>query len=251
MPLRPARDPAFAGPVIAHRGASGRCPENTLAALEAAHRSGCGWVEIDAQMTGCGSAVLMHDHTLDRTTDGSGMVGLHSLAQCLGLRTRHPETGALTSEPPASLAAAVALCGRLGLGMVLEIKPTWGIDADCAAAVLRDVPASPGFPLLVTSFSVPALAAARDLRPDLARGLACLCPPADPDALRRGLGVSAVHFNADYASAARIAALRAAGLGVAVATVNEPARIAALLAMGAHGVMTDHPDLGPPPAPPP
>lgn len=238
-------DPAFAGPLIAHRGASGSHPENTLAAIEAAHRTGCRWVEVDAQMTECGGAVLMHDHTLDRTTDGTGMVGLHSLEQCLALRTRDPETSALTNAAPATLTAALDLCDRLSLGLVLEIKATWGIDAACAAAVLREVPARPGFPLLVTSFSVPALQAARRLRPDLPLGLACLCPPTDPAPLH-ALGLRAVHINDAFATPARVSALRSAGLGVAVATVNDPGRIAELLAMGAHGVMTDYPEIRPP-----
>lgn len=134
------QDPALAGPIIAHRGASTDHPENTLAAIEAAHRAGCGWVEVDAQMTADGEAVLMHDHTVDRTTDGRGMLGLHTLAADRRLRTRHPVTCALLAEPPAALRDAIDLCATLGLGLVLEIKATWGIDSAWACAVLRHVP---------------------------------------------------------------------------------------------------------------
>lgn len=106
--------------------------------------------------------------------------------------------------------------------------------------MLRHIAPQPAFPLLVTSFSVTALQTVRRTRPDLPLGLACLCPPDDPSALRRDLGLCAIHINDAFATAGRIAAVRDAGLGVAVATVNDPARLGALLALGAHGVMTDH-----------
>ena len=83
-----------AGPIIAHRGASLAEPENTLAALHRAADLGCGWVEIDAQVTRDGAVVLMHDHTVDRTTDGTGAVAMMTGAEILALRTRTPLNGA-------------------------------------------------------------------------------------------------------------------------------------------------------------
>lgn len=232
-----------AGPVIAHRGASAAWPENTLQALRATHAAGCGWVEIDAQMTADGAAVLMHDHTLERTTDGRGMVGRHSLAQIAALRSRDPVGGGLVDAAPPRLEEALALCRELGLGMVLEIKATWGIDAECTRVIAAAIPRQPGHPLLVTSFSVTALRHMRRLRPDLPLGLACLCPPRDPAALLAEAEVEAVHLNDDYATPDRIEPLLGAGLGVAVATVNALPRLRELLEMGAHGVMTDHPEF--------
>lgn len=94
----------------------------------------------------------------------------------------------------------------------------------------------------MTNSSVTALETASRTRPDLALGLACLCPPKDPQPLKTSLGLRAIHCNDAYATAERIAAIHAAGLGVAVAvaTVNDGPRIAALLALGTDGVMTDH-----------
>ncbi|HET6220602.1 MAG TPA: glycerophosphodiester phosphodiesterase family protein, partial [Dongiaceae bacterium] len=67
--------------VIGHRGAAAYAPENTLEGLREAARRGAGWVEFDAKLTGDGVVVLMHDDTLDRTTDGTGPVAETSYAE--------------------------------------------------------------------------------------------------------------------------------------------------------------------------
>ena len=70
------------GPFIsAHRGYSAAAPENTIAALEAARLAGATVAEIDVRLCRDGELVLMHDATIDRTTDGSGPVGALSLAE--------------------------------------------------------------------------------------------------------------------------------------------------------------------------
>src|SRR6187551_2113272 len=65
-------------PVIGHRGAAARAPENTLAGLRRAKALGCSWVEFDVRLTGDGVPVLCHDPKLDRTTDGTGLVSARS-----------------------------------------------------------------------------------------------------------------------------------------------------------------------------
>ena len=70
-----------ARPVIAHRGASAEAPENTLPAFEAAVQRGADAVELDVRLTADGAPVVIHDDTLDRTTDRTGLVGAHTLAE--------------------------------------------------------------------------------------------------------------------------------------------------------------------------
>ena len=65
--------------VIAHRGASSKAPENTMAALKKAVELGSTIIEIDVQLTSDAEVILMHDHTLDRTTNGFGAVEKQSL----------------------------------------------------------------------------------------------------------------------------------------------------------------------------
>src|ERR687892_959924 len=66
--------------VIAHRGASAYAPENSLAAFDLALHMGCRHVELDVDFTSDGHIVVMHDDTVDRTTNGTGPVGSHTLA---------------------------------------------------------------------------------------------------------------------------------------------------------------------------
>jgi glycerophosphoryl diester phosphodiesterase len=77
MALPPPPDVA----IIAHRGASGHAPEHTFAAYDRAVAMGADYLEQDLQVTADGELVVMHDPTLDRTTDGSGPVAAHTLEQ--------------------------------------------------------------------------------------------------------------------------------------------------------------------------
>src|SRR5215216_7029064 len=66
---------------IAHRGGPTNAPENTLAAFRNAITHGADWLEFDVQMTKDGALVVIHDETVDRTTDGTGAVGNQTLEQ--------------------------------------------------------------------------------------------------------------------------------------------------------------------------
>lgn len=79
--------------LIAHRGLSAHAPENTIAAFHAAARAGFRWIEADVDLTECGTAILMHDHTADRTTTATGPVSEMSFVQL-----RQHDAGAWFSE---------------------------------------------------------------------------------------------------------------------------------------------------------
>ena len=78
----------FTGPtprLFAHRGASGEAPENTLAAFQRAATLGVVYMELDVHLSRDGQVVVIHDETLERTTNGHGLVRQHSLAELQGL----------------------------------------------------------------------------------------------------------------------------------------------------------------------
>lgn len=200
-------------------------------------------MEIDAQVLSDGAVILMHDHDLDRTTDGFGPVGMSDLSYVRALHTRDPVDGAPTDHRVPLLAEVLDYCASQSLGLVLEIKATWGVDAEDAAAIATLLPKTQEFPLIVTSFSVTALETVASLRPDIALGLAVLRPPVNPAATRHRLNLSAVHCNAQWTTADDIDRMKAAGLDVAIATINDAKVARDFLAMGAHGIMTDYPTL--------
>jgi glycerophosphoryl diester phosphodiesterase len=67
--------------IVAHRGFKGIAPENTIAAFDAAAKAGARYVEVDVRATRDGHLVLMHDATVDRTTNGHGAVQDLTLAR--------------------------------------------------------------------------------------------------------------------------------------------------------------------------
>lgn len=84
--------------VIAHRGDHTQAPENTLRALENAIRAGADYVEVDLRTTRDGHIVVLHDRTVDRTTDGRGDVARMTLAEVRALVVRDPQAPA--DAPP-------------------------------------------------------------------------------------------------------------------------------------------------------
>ena len=93
--------------IIAHRGYSARAPENTLAAVQKAIEAGADAVEWDVHVAACGTTVVIHDETLERTTDGSGAVRARTLEQLRGLDAGRWFGSAFAGERIPTLAEAL------------------------------------------------------------------------------------------------------------------------------------------------
>ena len=96
-------------PVIGHRGAAARAPENTLAGLRRARELGAAWVEFDVMLTADRVPVLIHDETLERTTTGRGEVARHTAAEIRALDAGGWFAPEFAGERVPTLAEAVAL----------------------------------------------------------------------------------------------------------------------------------------------
>jgi len=229
-------------PVIGHRGAAARAPENTLAGLRRAKALGCSWVEFDVRLTGDGVPVLCHDPKLDRTTDGSGPVAARSFAAI-----RDCDAGAwfgpeFADERVPTLDEALTLAAELGLAANIEIKSERGRDYATAAAIaatLRD--RAP--PVLVSSFQLPAVAAIRALAPQAARGVLFHLVPRSWRETAHRLGCTAIGADHRRLWPGRVAAIRDAGYPLMAYTVNDPKRARLLYAWGVTSVFSDVPDI--------
>lgn len=231
-------------PIIGHRGARGLAPENTLGGLRAAFAHGVRYVEIDAKLSGDGVVILMHDETLERTTDGSGLVAKtsYSVIQGLNAAKNFPDAPA---EPPPTLESVLALIQEVGGGINIEIKPCPGRERETAAAVVetvRRVWRQP-IPPLLSSFDHAALDTCRTLAPDLPRGY--LSEVADEDwvAHARALGCTTLNLLWKNVPPAQVPHLTASGLPLLLWTVNEPEAARAFLAAGVTSIITDYPDI--------
>ena len=119
--------------VIAHRGASNVAPENTVRAIEAAVELGVAGVEIDVRESADGVPVVIHDATVDRTTDGSGAVGDHTVEELRAL-------DAGDGEPVPTLDEALAALGPGTLAVVELKEPGLGAAVQYAEDHVGDEP---------------------------------------------------------------------------------------------------------------
>src|SRR5690606_3020467 len=116
------RHPRSAGEVQAHRGASTVAPENTIAAFRAARDQGARWVELDVALLADGTPVVIHDVTLDRTTNGKGPLGEMTAADLAGLDAGSWFGAQFAGERLSTLPDVLTALGELGLNVNVEIK---------------------------------------------------------------------------------------------------------------------------------
>ncbi len=124
MPQQPLVPPRL----IAHRGLSARAPENTLAAVRAAHEAGCRWVELDVQLLGDGTPVIWHDRDINRCSNGRGRLADLDIDQARRLDAGSWFDAAFAGESMATLEQMLTLIDELALGLNLELKVNRGRD---------------------------------------------------------------------------------------------------------------------------
>lgn len=249
--------------VFGHRGASIERPENTLAAFELAFAHGAEGIELDVALSADGVPVVMHDRSIDRTTDGSGDVDQLTLEQL-----RAVDAGAGERIP--TLDEVLALAAEQGRVVNIEIKA-----ADAAAAVLEVVRRHPGLEWFASSFHWAALEQVRALDPQ-ARLYPLTLGVADIEQMREEAiekGYPREQLDAEFArffrlaggglddalrfaerigaeglsiwerdlAAGDIARIHDAGLTAWVWTINGPERARAVMADGADAICTDDP----------
>jgi glycerophosphoryl diester phosphodiesterase len=224
---------------FAHRGGGSLAPENTLAGIRLAARLGFKAVEFDVMLSGDGTPVLIHDETLERTTNGVGRVCDTPDRILFALDAGQGERIPRFTE-------AAALCRELGLLANVEIKPTVGQEVETAERVARlTVELWQGATVqpLISSFSLSALEVARDLAPDIARGVLFETVPADWLAEINRLQAFSLHCDADLLSDEVLVEARARAIPVLCYTVNSEKRAKSLFESGVCSLFTDRLDL--------
>ena len=231
--------------VIGHRGAAGRAPENTLASMRTAARLGVRWVEFDVHLSSDRVPVLLHDDTLDRTTDGSGPVDRHTAAGLTNLDAGQWFSDTFIGETLPTLAETIQLLGSLGMGANVEIKPSPGRESETGSVVARMLreqwPSALPAPI-VSSFQTTSLAAAREAAPNIPRALMLRKIGRNWDRDIRTLGCAALHCGHKKLTAADAEQVRRAGYPLNVYTVNERSRADTLFSWGVGSIISDHPD---------
>jgi len=241
--------------VIAHRGASGLAPENTLVAIEEAARQGADFVEVDVVLTSDGVPVLFHDRTLRRTTNVAELyperadapVSAFTLAELRKLDAGSWFDDAYAGVQIATLDEALEVLREHGLGLWAELKSPVP-NPDLVRATVDVLRRTPGdwlddrTRLTVTSFNLDVLARfVEEVGPDVTVGAIAERVPDDATLRELARWVDFFVPNQRKLHAGDIVRMRAAGLRTAFWTPNDPVSAVALLVQGADGLIQNYP----------
>jgi len=233
--------------IIAHRGASLRAPENTLAAFELAINQGADGVELDAKLSRDGHVVVFHDHTVDRTTDGSGVIAKLPLAALRELDAGVKFSEKFRGEKIPLLEYVFDAIGRKTL-INVELK-NYATPTDNLVPKVVELVKKHGLDkrILFSSFIPHNLALAARLLPGTPRGLLTL--PGWIGWLGRNFGYrnkiyQALHPLRIDTDAELVSRVHAIGKRVLVWTVNSETDMKRMIRYSVDAIITDDPSLG-------
>jgi glycerophosphoryl diester phosphodiesterase len=215
--------------IVGHRGAAAEEPENTLRSFRRALAVGVAAVELDVQLTQDGRLAVIHDETLDRTTNGTGWVKDFTLAELQRL-----DAGG--GEPVPSLEEVFDLVqGQAEL--MVELK-----QPEAAGALRRFFQDRPAFEFAtVISFWHPAVKALKEAEPRLNTGVLMVGCPVDPVGLARAARAETLALNYRYVNQELAEAARSHGIRVIVWNIDDPESLEPYLAMDLDGICTNRP----------
>jgi glycerophosphoryl diester phosphodiesterase len=233
--------------IFGHRGASAHAPENTIAAFKLALEQGADAVELDAKLTADGAVIVIHDLTLDRTTNGSGPVSAHSLADFRKLEAGSFFDPRFKGEPVPTLAEVFEAVGEetfINVELTNYENAADGLPDRVAEVVRRH-----GLEerVMFSSFLPSSLRRIHKLLPACPIGL---LTSKQYDSLLKLAGQTrlnryqALHPAMSDVTRARVRHAHSRGRLVNVYTVNESEDMKRLFAIGVDGIFTDDPALG-------
>jgi glycerophosphoryl diester phosphodiesterase len=239
---------------IAHRGAGALAPENTMAAFRLGASHGYRMFECDAKLSSDGVVFLMHDRTLERTTNArhalgpgaSSIGGEHPWSALSQLDAGSWHSRAYAGEPLPTLANLARYCLANGHFLNIEIKPTPGLEqrtGEVVAGEAAQLWAGAAVPPLLTSFRPESLLGAQFSAPHLPRGLLLETFWNGWFDVGRSLGCVAVVCDHALWDRATVVRAKSAGLRCLSYTVNDEWAAQRLIDLDTDGIITDRVDL--------
>ena len=227
--------------VIAHRGASGHAPENTLAAFRKAVAMGAAFIETDLQLSRDAHFVAVHDNTVNRTTNGRGSVHDLSLAELRQLDAGSWFGSEFAGERIPTLEEILQFSKKNDVVFYLEMKPSgsWGGEHAVIAALREsgEIPRA-----VVISFDASMVLNVHKIEPTVMTGLLYDGQLANPVEKAVEIGARQLAVRGDLVTPALLEQARKKDLQVVCWTINQPAHMRLLIEAGVHGIMSDYPD---------
>lgn len=227
---------------IAHRGAGQEAPENTMAAFRHGASRGFRMFECDAKLSADGVVFLLHDATLERTTNGQGIAGQCHWNELSKLDAGSWHSRTFAGEPLATLENLARYCLANGYFLNIEIKPTPGDEAITGQRVAQEAARlweSASTPPLLTSFQPECLAAAQLAAVHLPRGLLIHTLWPQWMTVAQELHCSAIVANHKVLDQEVVSQVHSSGLQCMSYTVNNSGDVRRLLSIGVDGIITD------------
>ena len=227
--------------VIAHRGASGHAPENTLAAFKKAVALGATFIETDLHLSRDAHFVAIHDATANRTTNGQGAVHDLTLAELRRLDAGSWFGSEFAGERIPILEELLEFSKKNDVVFYMELKPdgTWGGEHALVGALREsgEIPRT-----VVICFDPGIVLNLRKIEPTLMTGLLYDGQIEKPIDKAVEIGARQLVVRGDLVTPAMIGEVQKKDLQIVCWTVNHPAHMRMLMAAGVDGIMSDYPD---------
>lgn len=228
--------------VVAHRGYSSKAPENTMAAFEMALEVGSGGLELDVHITKDGEVVIIHDDTLERTTNGQGRVEDFTMAELRKLDAGSWFAPEFKGERLPTLRELCARIKDLDLLFNVELKvgANFSLLNEKVAAIIDE------FDLrertVISSFNHYALAHFKQIRPEVQTGILYNCGLYNPWVYAKSIGATALHPNYKTIIPEIVAEAQKNGMVLNVWTVDQPEAIEYMKLCKIDSIITNVPE---------
>jgi glycerophosphoryl diester phosphodiesterase len=232
--------------IIAHRGGGALAPENTLAAMRRGVALGFKAVEFDVKLAKDAVPFLLHDDTLDRTSDRKGPANLLTSGELAQVDAGSWYSPGYAGEPVARFDDVAKFLLANATWANVEIKPSHGFDEETGKAVAlacRELWQGSALKPVLSSFSLAALRAAIQTVPELPYGYLVDDIPPQWTATMRELKCISLHCNEKKLTRDVAAAIKDAGYGLLTWTFNDPQRARELFGWGVDAIFTDRLDV--------
>ncbi|KIL45931.1 glycerophosphodiester phosphodiesterase [Jeotgalibacillus campisalis] len=229
--------------IFAHRGASGLYPENTMKAFKEAEKTGCDGIELDVQRTKDGHLVVIHDETVNRTTNGTGMVGSLTLKQIRALDASYNKKKWFTHNKVPTLEEVLEWLQGNSLLCNIELKNDKVAYEGMEEDVLQKVA---GYNLdhriIYSSFNHQSIIRLRELDENATIAPIYSKKGVNPSLLAASTSANAIHANYRVMTPALMNACQRMNIPVRLYTLNDQGKLIKWMQAGLQGIITDFPD---------
>lgn len=228
--------------VIAHRGASGEAPENTLAAFQRAIEANVDFVELDIHFSRDGEMMVIHDQTVDRTTSGQGKVSDLTRQEIQALDAGSWFSGEFRGEKVPTLEEVVELVKPTSVGLLIEIKKGSGLPQGFEERLTETIRRHElQSRVMIQSFDHDAVGAVKKADTSLAVAVLMDYSSPDPGSEARAVGAGTLALKSNLVTKEVVEQAHRSGLRLFVWTVNGVIDMRKMLTLGVDGIITDYP----------